>query len=243
MGRGYPAGPARVPIVPAAILFDLANGGDKDWETNPYAALGQAALAAADADFAIGSEGAGTGATTATLMGGLGSASQVLDDGATVGALVAVNSHGSVTLPGRRAFWAGAFEIGEEFGGLGQQAVRLAEVGPVPRKSRFGAPRANTTIAIVATDARLDKAAARHMAEVAQDGMARAIHPAHTPYDGDLIFAVSTGTRALGADAGAARMALEQAAVACLARAIARAVHAARPMPGNLLPCWSEIAG
>jgi D-aminopeptidase len=90
---------------------------------------------------------------------------------------------------------------------------------------------------------RLDKAAARHLAEVAQNGMARAIHPAHTPYDGDLIFAVSTGTRALGPDAGAARMALEQAAVACLARAIARAVHAARPMTGNLLPCWSEIAG
>jgi D-aminopeptidase len=243
MGRGYKAGPALVPIVPAAILFDLANGGDKDWTVNPYAALGRAALAAAGEDFAIGSEGAGKGAMSASLMGGLGSASQVLDDGATVGALVAVNPHGSVTLPDSRAFWAGAFEIGEEFGGLGQQPVRLAEIGTPPRKSGFGGPRANTTIAIVATDVRLDKAAARHMAEVAQNGMARAIHPAHTPYDGDLIFAVSTGTRALGADAGAARLALEQAAVACLARAIARAVHAARPMPGNLLPCWCEIAG
>ena len=241
-GRGYPAGPARVPIVPAAILFDLANGGDKDWQVNPYAGLGRAALAAAGTDFAIGSEGAGTGAMTAGLMGGLGSASQALEDGTTVGALVAVNPHGSVTLPGGRAFWAGAFEIGAEFGGLGQQPVRLAEAGPGPRKPGIAGPRANTTIAIGATDARRDKAQARRMAEVAQNGIARAIHPAHTPYDGDLVFAVSTGARGLGAEAGAARMEIEQAAAACLARAIARAVFAARPRPGNPLPCWCELA-
>ncbi len=240
MGRGYPAGPARVPIVPAAILFDLANGGDKDWDTNPYAALGRSALVAASEDFAIGSEGAGTGAMTATLMGGLGSASQILDDGTTVGALVAANPFGSVTLPGSRAFWAGAFEIGDEFGGQGQQPVRLADAGAAARKSGFAGPRANTTIAIVATDAQLDKAAARRMAEVAQNGMARAIHPTHTPYDGDLIFAVSTGARPLGADPALARMEIEQAAAACLARAIARAVFSARPQPGNRLPCWSE---
>lgn len=240
-GRGYRAGTARVPIVPAAILFDLSNGGDKDWAVNPYGALGREALAAAGENFAIGSAGAGTGATTATLMGGLGSASQLLEDGATVGALVAVNAHGSVTLPGSRAFWAGAFEIGEEFGGHGQQPVRLTAHGPARGKSGMSGLRANTTIAIVATDARLDKAEAARMAEVAQDGMARAIHPAHTPYDGDLVFAVSTRARPLGADVAAARMALEQAAAACLARAIARAVFAARPAPGNPLPCWCEL--
>ena len=242
-GRGYRAGPAIVPIVPAAILFDLANGGDKGWEVNPYAGLGRAALAAARAEFALGSEGAGTGAMTASLMGGLGSASLVLADGVTVGALAAVNSHGDAVVPGGRGFWAGAFEIGDEFGGLGPQAARLPPDLAPRRKPGLAGPRGNTTIAVVATDARLDKAAARAMAEVAQDGVARALYPAHTPFDGDLIFAVSTGARPLGGDGGAARMALEQAAAACLARAIARAVHAARPAAGNLLPCWSEGAG
>jgi D-aminopeptidase len=242
-GRGYRAGPARVPIVPAAILFDLANGGDKGWAANPYGALGRAALAAAAAEFAIGSEGAGAGAMSASLMGGLGSASLVLEDGTTVGALAAVNPHGDVVLPDGSGFWAGAFEIGDEFGGRGLPAVRLPPDHRPRRKPGVAGAGANTTIAIVANDARLDKAEAASMAEVAQDGMARAIHPAHTPYDGDLIFAVSTRARPLGTDIGAARMAIEQAAGACLARAIARAVFAARPMAGNLLPCWSERAG
>ena len=121
LGRGFRAGPAVVPIVPAAILFDLANGGEKGWEANPYPALGAAAFEAAGEEFAIGSEGAGTGAMTATLMGGLGSASIVTEEGATVGALAAVNAFGSVCVPGGREFWAGAWEIGDEFGGLGRE--------------------------------------------------------------------------------------------------------------------------
>ncbi len=235
-GRGFRAGPALVPIVPAAILFDLANGGEKGWTANPYPALGAAAFAAAGEDFAIGTAGAGTGAMTATLMGGLGSASLVTEAGATVGALVAVNAFGSVCVPGERAFLAGAWEIGAEFGGLGASATRVPHVAPAPGKP--GPLAGNTTIGVVATDAALDKAGARRLAEVAHDGMARAIWPAHTAFDGDLVFGVSTGRRPLAGDME--EVGLGQAAAHCLARAIARAVWAARPAAGNLLPCWCE---
>ena len=243
LGRGYRVGPAVVPIVPAAILFDLLNGGAKDWRDNPYRALGAAAFDAAAADFAVGSEGAGTGAMTATVMGGLGSSSLVLPDGTTVGALVAVNAFGSVTRPGGRDFWAAPFEIGDEFGGRPPVAGRVAPGFPGPEQRGPANPRGNTTIAIVATDAALDKAGARRMAAAAQDGMARAIHPAHTPFDGDLIFGVATGARPLGDESGLATLAIGHAAALCLARAIARGVYAARPAPGDPLPCWSQLTG
>ncbi len=240
-GRGALAAGWRVPIVPAAILFDLANGGDKDWAANPYPALGAVAFDAAAEDFEIGSAGAGTGAMTATVMGGLGSASLVLEDGATVGALVAVNAFGTVLLPDSRAFWAGPFEIGDEFGGLGGVAARVPPATPRPQKPLAGGPGSNTTIAVVATDAALDKAGAGRLAEVAQGGLARAIYPAHTSFDGDLIFGLSTGDRPVEPPLGT--LVLEHAAALCLTRAVARAVHAARPAPGNLLPCWCELAG
>jgi D-aminopeptidase len=243
LGRGYRTGGSVVPIVPGAILFDLANGGDKGWEANPYRALGAAALEAAAEDFAIGSEGAGTGAMTATLMGGLGSASLVTEDGFAVGALVAVNPFGSATVPGGRAFWAGAFEIGDEFGGLGPAGARVPPFTPRPMKPGPGEAPVNTVIAIVATDAVLDKAGAQRMAEAAHDGIARAVYPAHTPFDGDLVFAVSTEARPLGRERGLDALVLAHAGALCLARAVARAVHAARPAPGNLLPCWSQGAG
>jgi L-aminopeptidase/D-esterase-like protein len=238
VGRGFEAAGTRVPLVPAAILFDLANGGDKDWTENPYRRLGAAALAAAAEDFALGSEGAGAGAMTATLMGGLGSASFVTEAGSTVGALAAVNAFGSAVVPGTRAFWAGAYEIGDEFGGLGPAALRVAPFTPRPMKPGHGQAGTNTTIAIVATDLALDKAGAGRLAEVAQAGLARAIHPVHTPFDGDLVFGVSTGARA---GDRLEVMVVAHAAAICLSRAVARGVHAARPAPGNLLPCWSEI--
>lgn len=239
-GRGYPAGDMRVPIVPAAILFDLANGGDKDWSDNPYRALGAAASDAASAAFEIGSVGAGIGAMTATLMGGLGSASLVLPRGVTVGALVAVNAVGSVVVPGSRAFWAAPFEIGTEFGGGAPHPEKVPPFTARFAKPGAGGARENTTIAIVATDAALDKAGTLRMAAAAQDGIARAIQPAHTPFDGDLVFGVSTGMREPDADRDVAAMEIGHAAALCLARAIARGVHAARPMAGNRLPCWSE---
>ncbi|MEB8387078.1 P1 family peptidase [Rhodobacteraceae bacterium KMM 6894] len=236
-GRGFLLGGVHVPIVPAAILFDLANGGDKAWAHNPYAALGATAYAAATPHFDLGSVGAGTGATTATLKGGLGSASQLLPSGHTVGALVAVNPVGAATLDSGQ-FWAAPFEIGEEFGGRGV-AQTYGDVH-LPRSKLT--PGTNTTIAIVATDAVLDKAGCTRMATAAQDGMARALVPSHTPLDGDLVFAVSTGAKPL-ADPMLDTLMIGHAAACCLARAIARAVYLAQPAPNDRLTCWSQRYG
>jgi L-aminopeptidase/D-esterase-like protein len=238
MGRGFAVGPARVPIVPGAILFDLLNGGHKAWKSNPYKGLGHAALAAAAPDFAIGSTGAGYGALTGRWKGGLGSASAVLDSGLTVGALVAVNALGSATVGDGPWFWAAPWEIGREFGGLGLPGTFPATEEPPPRK-RMGEA---TTIAIVATDAALTQAQALRMATAAQDGMARALVPSHTPLDGDLVFAAATGDRPLS-DPLADTFALGHAAACVLARAIARAVYLASPMAGDLAPAWAARHG
>lgn len=237
-GRGFAVGDIRVPIVPGAILFDLLNGGEKNWAQNPYAGLGCAALAAAGAEFEIGSAGAGYGAMTGNLKGGLGSASAVLENGITVGALVAVNALGQATVGDGGQFWAAPWELGEEFGGRGVAAEYPAAAEPAPMK-RLGEA---TTIAIVATDAALTQAQAQRMAVAAHDGMARALVPSHTPFDGDLVFAAATGARPLP-DPVADPFVLGHAAACCLARAIARAVHAARPMPGDLQPSWSRRFG
>ena len=236
-GRGFAVGPVRVPIVPGAILFDLINGGQKDWTTSPYPALGRAALLAAAPDFALGSEGAGTGAMTGRWKGGLGSASAVLSSGLTVGALVAVNALGSPTVGETRQFWAAPWELEAEFGGLGLPATFPAADDPQPRK-RMGEA---TTIAIVATDARLTQAQAQRLATAAHDGLARALVPSHTPLDGDLVFAAATGAREM-TDPLADSFALGHAAAACLARAIARAIYLARPAPNDLQPCWTQTA-
>ncbi len=233
MGRGFVVGDQRVPIVPGAILFDLLNGGDKGWTRNPYYDLGAQALAAADASFALGSAGAGYGALTGRWKGGLGSASCMLPSGISVGAVVAVNALGSVTVGDGPQFWAAPWEIGAEFGGYGPAPSFPAAEAPLPRK-RMGEA---TTIAIVATDARLTQAEATRMATAAQDGMARAIVPSHTLLDGDLVFAAATGARAL-ADPVTDLFQIGHAAATCLARAIARGVHAAEPMPGDLQPAW-----
>ncbi|SMR70945.1 D-aminopeptidase [Aliiroseovarius halocynthiae] len=233
-GRGFQVGDQHVPIVSGAILFDLLNGGDKGWAQNPYKGFGRAAYSSASTEFMIGSHGAGFGATTAGLKGGLGSASLVLDNGVTVGALVAVNALGSVTMGDGAAFWAAPWEMDGEFGarGMGQHNPGLE---PRP-EAQLGE---NTTIAIIATDADLDQAQCTRLATAAHDGMARAIHPSHTPFDGDLIFAASTGKMTLS-DPGFDALRLGHAAATCLARAIARGVHAARPYPGDNLPTWAQ---
>lgn len=242
MGRGYAVGDQRVPIVPGAILFDLLNGGDKSWPeaavTSPYPALGRAALEAAAVDFGLGSVGAGTGAMTGTLKGGLGSASAVLPSGITVGALVAVNALGQVTAGDGPWFLAAPFEEGAEFGGLGSAPALPAPAAPLPMK-RMGEA---TTIAIVATDAVLTKAEAHRVAVAAHDGMARAICPSHTLLDGDLVFAAASGARALQ-DPLTDLFQIGHAAAVCLSRAIARAVWLARPESGDLQLCWSERFG
>ncbi|NOE33923.1 MULTISPECIES: P1 family peptidase [unclassified Ruegeria] len=242
-GRGYPVGDVTVPIVPGAILFDLLNGGDKNWEDNPYRALGRTAFEVASDRFDLGSVGAGTGALAAMQKGGLGSASLILDSGITVGALVAANPLGSVTTPGDQHFWAAPFEIGNEFGGLGPDtnaALGTPQASLKAQAMKSADPaKTNTTIAIVATDAALTKPQCQRMAVAAHDGIARAIVPAHTPGDGDLVFAASTGVRPLSTEAELGR--IGHAGSVCLARAIARAVYLATPAAGDLLPCWSEV--
>lgn len=232
MGRGLAVGRACVPIVPAAILFDLLNGGDKGWGDNPYPALGRAALGGVGRTFALGTAGAGAGATTAGLKGGLGSASVRFPGGPMVGALVAVNALGGATVGDGPRFWAAPFEIGDEFGGLGIEA-QAPDLWPVPLKRLTEA----TTIAIVATDARLTKAEATRLATAAQDGIGRALVPAHTPHDGDLVFAASTGQVDLPPGGG---LALGHLAALCLARAIARAVYLATPALGDPFPTWAD---
>jgi L-aminopeptidase/D-esterase-like protein len=236
-GRGFAVGPVRVPIVPGAIVFDLLNGGNKDWQESPYPALGRKAFDGAATDFALGTAGAGYGAMTGTLKGGLGSASCILPSGFTVGALVVVNALGQSTVGETPHFWAAPFEEGTEFGGLGP-APRSPQDAPLPRK-RLGEA---TTIAIVATDAALTKAQAHRMAVAAHDGMARALVPSHTPLDGDLVFSVATGDKPL-ADPLADPFQLGHAAATCLASAIARAVYLARPEPLDLQPCWQTRFG
>src|ERR1043166_8074305 len=228
-GRGFEIAPGapRVPIVPGAILFDLANGGDKNWgELPPYRALGLAAVEKASRDFKLGNAGAGMGAMAGTCKGGLGSASAVTDDGFTVGALAAVNSVGSALIPGTDFFWAFAFGQAGEFGGR-------APAGPLPPldldlpADMKGALRsgANTTIAIVATDAELTRIELKRIAIMAADGFARALRPVHTPFDGDLVFAVSTAKRPIGEPRPRLAMRLGSLAADCLARAIARGVY------------------
>lgn len=235
-GRGFVVGDQNVPIVPGAILFDLLNGGSKDWPENPYKHLGQQALKTADTEFGLGTAGAGTGATTANLKGGLGSASLVLPSGHVVGALVAVNALGSATVGDSPHFWAAPFEIGGEFGGLGPAATYPGIQVPATKLSQH----ANTTIGIVATSAVLTKAQCTRLATAAHDGYARALMPAHTPMDGDVIFAASTGDQALS-DSVTDTLYLGHAAATCVARAIARAIFAARPARGDTRPCWCDL--
>lgn len=228
-GRGFAVGAVTVPIVPAAILFDLLNGGDKNWTTNPYNALGRQAYGNARADFALGTAGAGFGATTANLKGGLGSASMILPNGVIVGALVAVNALGSATVGDGPHFWAAPFEQNGEFGNLGPSPTY-----PQGRPVTKGHAR-NTTIGIVATNARLTQAQCTRLATAAHDGFARALVPSHTPMDGDLIFAASIGDKNYDD-----LIYLGHAATTCMARAIARGIFEARSTPFEDPPCYAR---
>lgn len=244
-GRGYglvvQPGVPKSPVIPAAILYDLANGGDKAWgEDPPYRRLGREAVVSAGLDFDLGTTGAGYGAMAGGLKGGTGSASLIAADGIAVGALVAVNSFGSVVAPGGRTFWAAPYEIGEEFGGLGPAGLRAAPDDWGLAKADPGA-RMNTTIACVATDVALTPAQVKRVAVMAQDGLARAIRPVHAPFDGDVVFALSTARRALPGDADFTIARIGALAADALARAVARAVYAAEPWPGTEVPTWRDL--
>jgi L-aminopeptidase/D-esterase-like protein len=203
-GRGIAIRDVLMPIVSQAIIFDLANGGNKDWgRFSPYRDLGYAAACAVERDFALGSVGGGTGATTATVKGGLGSASSVTPSGHTVASIAVVNAVGSATIGDGPWFWASPYEQDNEFGGRGWPAT----FDLVPRLK--GGTGTSTTIGLVATDATLTKPQAFRLAIMAHDGLARAVLPAHAPLDGDTIFAVSTGSapaQRTGAGADGARL-------------------------------------
>ena len=231
-GRGFEIRPGapRVPIVPGAILFDLANGGDKDWgDESPYRALGRKAVESASLDFALGNAGAGFGAVAGLYKGGLGSASAVTEDDMTVGAIAAVNSLGSPLIPGSDVFWAFPFEQNGEFGGRRLKTNVQIDLD-LPPDMKGTRPRENTTIAIVATDAALERVELARMAVMAADGFARALRPVHTPFDGDIVFAVSTAKRKLGSARALDVMRLGSIAADCLARAIARGVYEAETL-------------
>jgi len=226
-GRGVLFGGVHVPIVPGAILFDLTNGGDKNWGAEtPYRALGRAAAEAAALSFTLGNAGAGFGARAGAYKGGLGSASAVTADGLTVGAVAAVNSLGSPLIPGTDVFWTFPLEQNGEFGGRrlkGDVAVDL----DLPDDMKGAAPKRNTTVAVVAVDADVSPIELKRIAIMAQDGFTRALRPVHTPFDGDVVFAFATSKRMLPEPRQRQIMRLGSIAADTLARAIARGVYEA----------------
>jgi L-aminopeptidase/D-esterase-like protein len=231
-GRGYAMraqpGVPLPPIVPTAILYDLANGGDKDWgDTSPYAVLGRQAFEAAGDNFQLGRAGAGIGAKAGLAPGGTGSASIVAADGLTVGALAAVNSYGSVRMPGSEAFWAWPYEIDGEFGGARPDVRRAFDAEDWGAAKAGAALRENTTIACIATDAELTRDEAERVAQMALAGMARAIRPVFAPTDGDVVFILSTGRRALEGVRSLDISRIGELAASTLARSIARGVFEA----------------
>jgi L-aminopeptidase/D-esterase-like protein len=240
-GRGFRIRDAVVPIVPGAIIFDLLNGGDKDWgRYPPYRELGYHAAQSASSDFKLGSAGAGLGATTATLKGGVGTASATTRDGITIGAIVVVNAVGTTTIGDGPHFWAAPFEQNKEFGGRGWPAQISS--GDLAIRAK-GGPQENTTIALIATDAKLNKAQCNRLAVMAQDGLARAIYPVHTPLDGDVIFGAATGAKAL-ADPFYGLAELGMVAANVMARAVARGVYEATALPfPKALPSWRDRFG
>jgi D-aminopeptidase len=240
-GVGFKIGAANIPMVVQAITFDLLNGGNKAWGAKPpYWDLGwQAADAAEGGAFALGSVGGGYGVTTATLKGGVGSASCVTPSGFTVAAIAVVNAVGSATIGDSPHFWAAPFEIGREFGGRGLPVTFTA--ADLKLRMKGGGPP-STTIALVVTDAVLTKAEAKRLAHMADDGLARAIRPAHAPMDGDTVVTLATLARPMTHPAHLTEIGM--AAGDVLARAIARGVFEATALPfAGALPSWHDRFG
>lgn len=240
--RGFAVGPVHVPIVPQAILFDLINGGDKDWgKYPPYRELGYGAAQNASKDFEAGSSGAGTGALVAGLKGGLGTASIKLENGITIGALFAVNALGSPLIANTQHFHAALFEHGEEFGGHGLPSPMPENADALNIKFREQASSvSNTTIGIIATDAVLTKPQTKRLAIAAHDGIARALYPAHTPMDGDLIFSVASGGSGVTPE-NIDWIDLSAHAANVTARAIARGIYSATAKSNDLVSTYKDI--
>ena len=233
-GLGHPIGEGRVvPIVPAAILFDLGRGGD--WRKRPTADFGyRAAQDAKSGPVEQGNSGAGTGAYAGAVKGGLGTASLQLEGGVIVGALVAVNPAGNVFDPQTGELYGRSLGIGKEFGNL--RAAPQSPVGAQPNtyvlRAQVGQ---NTTIGVIATNAKLTKAQAQKIAQMAHDGLARAIRPVHTMFDGDTVFALGTGAVEVK-DTGQLS-AIGAAAADVMGRAIVHAVLSAKTVGSQQSYC------
>jgi len=212
-----------VPILPAASLYDLGNGGEKSWgELPPYRALARQALDMASRDVSCGSFGAGYGATAGAWLGGLGTASLDMDEAGVISALIAVNSIGSAVMPDGRSFWSWPFEINDEFGGLRPDpAMRVSDPLPADRKGGV-TPGQATCIGVVASSIPLDRPSLSRVAIMAQDGLARAIRPSHAPFDGDTIFAICPNEVSTASPEDVMR--IGSAAADCVARSVARGV-------------------
>lgn len=249
-GKGFAVAGVHVPIVPQAILFDLVNGGNLATAQDPqlYERLALSACENAGEDFALGSAGAGYGATTSGLRGGLGSASVDLGGGLIVGALAAVNAAGAATIGMSRHFWSAPFEKHNEFGGAGFPDDFAACLGTASLKGMGGSlhqpVRENTTLAVVATNANLTKSQAHRLAVMAQTGLARSLYPVHTPLDGDTVFVMATGAVDIADDVYALAQLGTHGADA-LARAVARGVYEAGPEPSNWAgpPSYKSLFG
>ncbi len=240
-GRGLRLGTTIIPLVPQAIIFDLMNGGNKDWgRFSPYRDLGYAAACAATpGEFALGTVGAGTGATTATVKGGLGSASAIASTGHIIAALAVVNAVGTATIGDDAHFWAAPFEVGAEFGGRGWPAAVKPDALALRAKGYSRPGETATTIAVIATDAVLTKSQVKRLCIMANDGLARALLPAHAPTDGDTVFGAATGAKPLAEDRDLT--VLGHLATQVMARAIARGVYEATALPyPGALTSWRE---
>ena len=225
--RGFPVVSLRIPIVPAAILFDLNNGGDKHWgRYPPYRELGYTATSSLDTSTATGRVGCGYGATTAAGPGGLGVACQTLPCGASVISVMAVNAAGSPMIGDTRHFWAAAFERNGEFGGRGYPQDWPKDADVVRTKAGHSTAGMNTTIGVVITDGCISKVEAKQIAVMAHDGFARALYPVHSPGDGDLLFVLSTGAFDLERSE-LSLLTLGTVAANTVTRAIAQGVYAA----------------
>ncbi|WP_300379913.1 P1 family peptidase [Henriciella sp.] len=232
MGRGFGLkdlpGVPPTPIVPAAILYDLANGGNKNWgETPPYRALGEEAFENRAASFPLGNVGCGLGANAGAHAGGLGSASLRTADGVTIGALAGVNCFGSVFMPDTTCFWAWPHELGGEFGGHRPPTDYACDPEEWGDAKMNPQPGQNTTIACIATDVILTPAQAQRVAQMALAGFSRAIRPVFAPFDGDALFVLSTGKVALEEPTPIQLTRMGELAASTLARAIARGVYEA----------------
>ena len=230
--RGFDTGAIKVPIVPSAILFDLKNGGLKDWKINPYRDLGQKAFLNISDYFEVGSVGAGCGATTSVVKGGLGTNSIFYGDRIKVAAIIAVNSVGSPFFPGTNILYS-------DFYSGKKENMERPPMTALINSTKLLKGEA-TTLGIVCTNLNFNKNDLNRIAISAHSGIARAIEPSHTPFDGDIIFSATSGTEPI-VNNDKDLMLVCQLSALCVTQAVGSAIKAARKKKGDQLACWVDL--